>query len=444
MRVRSYLFASVCTALLAAPAAVSGSAGAQTSSVELATAARVALQSGDNETAISQYSEAIESRQLPPDKLADALMNRGYANQKAGHDDKAIDDYTAALRIDALQPRLRAMALYNRGLSYHKSKQAALAIEDFTSALYLDPEFSHAYYMRGSVLRENGQYLFALSDFDKAILYNHPQMHLVRYGQALAYEMLKQPANAKASLMSALNSNPSYAPARVRLAAYGVVAPAKPVVANVDADTLITASISQASDDQVMRKETLPPAVKPPAELTSAGEYQTASAGETIIAVEKTAKVYTDRLPEEDSKDAQAARLSGNEEEPSAAQPVEKIVAIEALPDEPTEKVEAAAAQPDESKEPEAAAEAPTLSGWSVQISSAVEEKLAWGTWEKLKAKHRMLNDQKAVVIKADLGKKGIYYRLRLSGFDEKEDAQDMCGKLKSRGISCFVSKLDS
>jgi tetratricopeptide (TPR) repeat protein len=435
----------VCAALLAAPAAVSGPAGAQTSPPELAAAARHALQSGDSETAISQYSEAIESRQLPPDQLADALMNRGYANQKLGHDDAAIDDYTAALRIDALGPKMRAMALYNRGLSYHKTSQPALAVEDFTSALYLDPEFSHAYYMRGSVLRESGQYLFALSDFDKAILYKHPQMHLVRYGQALAYEMLKQPENAKASLQSALNFNPNYAPARVRLAAYGVALPAQQV-AKIDTDHLVTASISQTSDDQVVRKETLPPAVKPPAELTKGGEYQTASAGETIIAVEKTPKVFTDRLPQEGSDEAQDARLSGDEDkvpdaEP-AEKPVEKVVAIEALPDEPSSDIEPAGTEPEANAD--AKADAPALTGWSVQISSAVEEKLAWATWNKLKARHKLLNDQKVIVVKADLGTKGTYYRLRLAGFDDKADAQNMCGKLKSRGLSCFVSKLDS
>ena len=449
MRVRSYLYASVCAALLAAPAAVSGPAGAQTSPVDLALAARSALQSGDSETAVTQYSEAIESRKLPPEQLADALMNRGYANQRLGREDLAIDDYTAALRIDALSPRLRAMALYNRGLSQHKIKEPALAIEDFTSALYLDPEFSHAYYMRGSVLRENGQYLFALSDFDKAILYKHPQMHLVRYAQALAYEMLKQPDNAKASLLTALKINPTYAPARVRLAAYGVAAPAKPEAMQAAADDLITASTSQVNDDQVVRKETLPTAVKPPVELTETGEYQTASAGETVIAVEKGAKVYTDRIPEEGMDEAQPAPQEQAETEAPAkpakpAKAAEKVISIEALPDIPP-KIEPASAEPDSDDIETATTEdKPALTGWSVQIFSAVDEKLAWNMWDKIKAKHRVLEDQKAVVVKADLGTKGTFYRLRLAGFDDKSDAQSMCGKLKSRGVSCFVSKIDS
>jgi cell division septation protein DedD len=270
-------------------------------------------------------------------------------------------------------------------------------------------------------------------------------VHIVHYGQALAYEMLRQPANAKAALIRALNSNPSYAPARVRLAAYGVEAPTEPASTQIATDSIVTASITQTSDDQVVRKETLPTAVKPPAELASAGDYQTVLAGETVIAVEKTAKVYTDRLPEEDSPEAETARLSGNEDEPSV-KAKEKIVAIEALPEKAEAKVEPASAPPEESEEPAAAAaEAePAPTGWSVQISSAVEEDLAWGIWKKLKAKHQLLSDQKAIVIKADLGKKGIFYRLRLAGFDDRSEAQSMCGKLKSRGVSCFVSKLDS
>src|SRR5262249_9531635 len=85
-----------------------------------------------------------------------------------------------------------------------------------------------------------------------------------------------------------------------------------------------------------------------------------------------------------------------------------------------------------------------TLTGWSVQLSSARDEKLAWGTWEKLKARHKALGDMKPMVVKADLGTKGIYYRLRLGGFDPQDAAKSACGKLKSRGLSCFVSRADS
>ena len=48
------------------------------------------------------------------------------------------------------------------------------------------------------------------------------------------------------------------------------------------------------------------------------------------------------------------------------------------------------------------------------------------------------------MVVRADLGAKGIYYRLRLGGFENQSEAQGVCGKLKSRGVSCFVSKVTS
>ena len=55
-----------------------------------------------------------------------------------------------------------------------------------------------------------------------------------------------------------------------------------------------------------------------------------------------------------------------------------------------------------------------------------------------------MLGSMKPIVVKADLGKKGIYYRLRLGGFETQDEAKSACGKLKSRGVSCFISKIDS
>ena len=45
------------------------------------------------------------------------------------------------------------------------------------------------------------------------------------------------------------------------------------------------------------------------------------------------------------------------------------------------------------------------------------------------------------IVVKADLGTKGVFYRVRLHGFDDQNGAKSACSKLKSKGISCFVTK---
>ena len=470
MRFRSVLLACVCTAFLAAPAAVSAAIAATPSSaIDMSVAAREALQTGDTATAVAGFSEAIESRQLTPEQLANALINRGFAYQQLQEHDRAVDDYTAALRIDAMSGKLRATALYNRGLSQQKLNQPMLAIEDFTSALFLQPEFAHAYYMRGTLLRDNGQYLFALSDFEKAIRFKHPQPHLVYFAEALTYEALRRPNDMQAALNNAVAANPGFAPALSKLAALGVQPAATGAMGEPEAE-LITASV--ATPEQVVSKETLPDAVSPPTQLVGDLPVQMVKA----VPV-KPQKLIADRIPPEEgpqvatiepaAEEQANAPAEGNPDytlqadatpqpHESAPKPVEaapqkeQIVAVEALPEPDTQAKSAAA------EEPEPAAADPTRddttaqasetppTGWSVQLSSARDEKLAWGTWEKLKARHKALGDMKPMVIKADLGTKGIYYRLRLGGFDTQDAAKSACGKLKSRGLTCFVSKADS
>lgn len=464
MKVRSVMLACVCTAFLAAPAAVNGAIAAnQSSPLDMSIAAREALQSGDTATAIAGFSEAIESRRLAPEQLANALINRGFAYQQAQEHDRAIDDYTAALRIDAMSGKLRATALYNRGLSQQKLKHPVLAIEDFTSALFLEPEFAHAYYLRGTILRESGQYLFALSDFEKAIRFKHPQPHLAYYAEALAYEALRRPGDEQAALEKAVAANPGFGPARSKLAGLGV----KPAVAAAQPEAeLITASITKP--EQIVRKEVLPEAVSPPVQLVGDLPVQMVKA----VPV-KPQKLIDDRIPPEEGPQVaatepaadQTASADGNtgytlqadavpqpsEAKPDeAAPPAEKIVAVEALPEPetrakpaPAEQDAMAAADPTQDDMTTQSSDT-ALTGWSVQLSSTRDEKLAWGTWEKLKARHKALTDMKPMVVKADLGKKGIYYRLRVGGFDSQAEAQSACGKLKSRGLSCFVSKADS
>ncbi|CAN5163490.1 hypothetical protein BH10PSE7_BH10PSE7_10130 [soil metagenome] len=486
------MYACVCTAFLAAQAAGSGGAAATSSSpISLTNDAYQSLMQGKTQEAISAYSEAIESRQLQPERLANALLNRGLAYQQMSDTTRAIDDYTAALRIDALGAKLRATALYNRGIAYQKIKQPAMAIEDYTNALFLDPQFAHAYYSRANVLKDSGQYLFALSDYEKAIRFNHPQPFLVHYGEALTQEALKRPALAQRAYELSLKDNPSYAPARAKLASLGIVTE---VAETLPPPDLTTGSITGTGPDQVVRKEVLPAAVEPPPELGGGAVVLRVSAGRP----EKPAKLFTDRVPAEEWASSERIQVSEASEpakavepvpaksiEPAPAKPAEpapkkvvaKIVAIEALPDiepaasvgtdEPvpaktakpfTKKVGAktrvkvvAEAEPAAEIEPaaetESAAEGETtasIGAWTIQLSSAKEEKMAWDTWSKIKKRHKLAQDLKPVVVRADLGSKGIYYRLRLGGYENQSDAQGVCSKLKSRGVTCFVSKVTS
>ncbi|MFO1132536.1 MAG: SPOR domain-containing protein [Hyphomicrobiales bacterium] len=440
MSIRTLFLASVCSVVLVASAVPAWSA-ASTPETKLAAQAYKALQAGDAETAVTEYTQAIDSRSLPPEVLANALLNRGLAYQRLNEHEFAIDDYTAALRIDALSANVRALALYNRGLSYQRLSRNSLAMEDYTSALFLDAEFSHAYYSRGTLLRDSGQYLFALADFDKALRYDYPDPARVYVAQASTYEKLQRTADARDALNKALEAKPGYEPALQRLAALDG-APASTAAG----DEIHTADVSPASDQ-------LPAAKAPSASLMG----EDAQASEVVS--ETSPKLYTDRVPQE-----QPVRIASAdpipETQPEAAVTDEKVLAVEDVPDDG-----AATAAADESQDaapgPAAAADVTQLAsadpapaeepapqkkitGWSVQLASATTEDSAWSTWRKMQSRNKALASQKPIVVRADLGSKGVFYRVRLVGFDTQDDAGRACSRLKSKGVKCFISKASS
>lgn len=426
MKVRSVLLASVCTAWLAAGAAVSGASGAEKPSEVIATeTAYRALVSGRSEDAVQGFTQAIESRKLPPELLANALLNRALAHQNLGNHQAAVDDYSAALRVDALSGRLRAVALYNRGLSYQKLDRPALAIEDFTGALFLDIEFSQAYYSRAEVLRRSGQYLFALNDYEQALNHGHPEGYLVHYGEALTYETLNRPMNAQQALARSISANPDFAPARAKLAALGDAdkhAEAAPApTPTPPRDQVVTGSLS--GPDLVVRKASLPAPESPPVDMLGYNE-QVAPPEPTVAAAERPA-------PEPAAETAEAPVS----ESPSQTEP-EAVAALEPASE---------TAEGEETPEATAPTAPIKLSGWMVQLSSQREEGVAWKVWEKLSGRHgKLLEGRHAAVVKADLGAKGVYYRLRVHGIESRDDARKLCSRLKSRGTSCFFGPATS
>jgi tetratricopeptide (TPR) repeat protein len=443
MKVRSVTIAFVSSVFLAALGANSGSVLATSSSANpLTVQAYSALTEGDSTRAISLYSQAIETRTLAPELLANALLNRALAFQQTQKHDLAIDDYTAALSLDAMSGDLRATALYNRGLSQEKMGKLPLAIEDFTSALLLNPSFSHAFLSRGNALRESGQYLFALSDFERALKFNHPDPARVYFGEAQTYELLRRPIDAKRMLRSALAVNPEYAPAREKLSALEVSTPATVQIADAGTDEILTGSISAAGGNTLVRKPDQPPGVEPPANLLAAVDSSVVEVEAPVF--KKNAKMYTDRIADNDTSAVDVVPVADD----VSSEP-EKIIAVESVPAIPpvAKKVVAAVEKPvDETAEPDATASitpAP-VSGWAVQVASASSEDAAWSTWKNMQKRFKVLSNQSPVVMKADLGAKGVFYRVRLAGFDNQGGAQSACTKFKAKGVSCFVSKMSS
>ena len=437
MKVRCVKLAFVSAALLAAIATSCGTAYAN-SAAESAAKARLAyatLQKGDVDTAIEQFSSAIESRELEPEVLANALLNRALAFQLKGRHDQAIDDYSSALNLDAMSPSLRSTALYNRGLSQLKLAILPLAIEDFTGSLLLNPKFPQAYFNRGNALRDSGQLLFALSDYERALRFKHPNPAVVYFGSATTYLQLKRPQDAKRAFNAALAMNPQFGEARAQLILLGDET-AKAESLAMESDPILTGSVSALAGGTLVTKVGLPKPVELPAKLVDA------SAGK-----KPAKKLFTEKLPGVAADDATLTTAS-------LKQPGEEVVVeVEQVPEIPVASAEETSPEMPVKKpvkkqvataNEEISDDSATLGitgAWAVQLSSAGSEDAAWATWKKMQARYKILKSEKPNVIKADLGAKGIFYRIRLGGFDDQASAKKSCAKLKSKGVACYISK---
>jgi tetratricopeptide (TPR) repeat protein len=416
MKVRRVSFAFVSAAFLAASATLCGTAYANSPEANsaLVRKAYATLRAGDAKTAVAEYSDAISSDLLEPELLANALLNRALAHQQLQDMDAAVADYDAALKLNVMAPALRSTALYNRGLALQKQNKVTSAIEDFTASLLINPKFPQAFYGRANALRDSGQLLFALSDYERALRFNHPDKAKVHYGSATTYLALKRPLDAKRELNAALAINPDFGPARAQLVMLG------DQNANVaTTDPLTTGSVGVYSGGTVAQKPALKSPVTPPPALMAVIENQPA-AKKLIVG---PAKKFDERLPVLAAAQEQPVQVATAQDE--------EVVAVEREPE-----VETPA---DVVEQPQSAPAAAT--GWTVQLASAASEDAAWSTWKKMQTKHRVLKEKSPEVVRADLGAKGVFYRVRLSGFDEQDSAKKACSKLKRGGVSCFIIK---
>lgn len=81
------------------------------------------------------------------------------------------------------------------------------------------------------------------------------------------------------------------------------------------------------------------------------------------------------------------------------------------------------------------------LSGAAVlQLGAFESQELANGAWASLRARFNTLGQLAPDIQRADLGTKGIVYRLRAGPFADRTAAVDACTQLKAAGGNCFVA----
>jgi hypothetical protein len=92
---------------------------------------------------------------------------------------------------------------------------------------------------------------------------------------------------------------------------------------------------------------------------------------------------------------------------------------------------------------PVAAAPKPAASGsYVLQIGAYKSQADADAAWKAYKAKHAaLLAGYGSDVQQAELGEKGTWYRLRITGFGDRDVANGLCDRLKADGGSCFLGR---
>ena len=79
---------------------------------------------------------------------------------------------------------------------------------------------------------------------------------------------------------------------------------------------------------------------------------------------------------------------------------------------------------------------------YQVQLVAVRSEERAQAAWRGLVKKHDgLLGGLKHDVVRADLGEKGVYYRLRAGPLADKDAANSLCAKLKAMKVGCMAVK---
>ena len=110
----------------------------------------------------------------------------------------------------------------------------------------------------------------------------------------------------------------------------------------------------------------------------------------------------------------------------------------------------AIAVQPEPMSPTEAAPQAPVqtlesmvaaLSGdYLIQIAALRSEDAAQGEWKRVSGRHpTLLSAYQPMIVQADLGERGIFYRLRAGPLADRSAAEQLCAALAAENVGCLV-----
>lgn len=210
--------------------------------------------------------------------------------------------------------------------------------------------------------------------------------------------------------------------------------------------TTPTAEVRKPEATQVAAADPAP-ITKPTAKAETKQPEKPVVKAETAMAATKPA----DTKPA-DAKPAEvpptATQTAAVDKKPAEVKPAEKpATETTAAATKPAETKPAEATSPTKTQTASAAPATPATAdqvkaGARIQIASLPTEDGAWAGWKDLSAKYKdQLSGLTPVVESADLGTKGIFYRVRVGPFETVAAASERCDSMKQAGLDCLVVK---
>lgn len=131
--------------------------------------------------------------------------------------------------------------------------------------------------------------------------------------------------------------------------------------------------------------------------------------------------------------------------QPLAEAPAGETVTAREAPAEPPVEAPAEPVATSPVQTPGSAAPAPAEvapGSWMIQLAALRQEAAARQEWQRVQGRHReLLGSMSLQLERADLGERGIYYRVQAGPLPNRATAQDLCAQLKAAGQDCIATR---
>ena len=405
--VAAMLVATFAIALHAASAPVRADSAAVDAQALMATGVDY-IDRGLYDQAAMQFSTALDSGGLTDEGRAIAHHHRGVAFQKIGQQSAAIEDYTAAISSGVLPEKVLPKAYYNRGIALANTGKLREAERDYLEAVRLNPAYAAAYHNLANLERRRGDYEGAINHYTAAIdNMTGRDRKLPLFGRALSLEQEGKLDLAANDLTLALELDPEFELAEIKL----------------DAISPQLAAADKSEPETVASPRVVPATLSP---------FQTAASGQERGQVIRVASIggwrttATRFTSEETQRDvgAEEGKVPSDELVTGSLRPAETSPGKRPLP---LAEIAPASATGEKAR-------------YRVQLGAFRDEALARQAWNELPTDAKpVLGPTAPAIQRADLGVKGVFYRLQAGAFAEIADARSVCKQLERRQIACFV-----